>query len=52
MMCQRCLLLDRSALMVTKEGEALPSTNVGPAVTVLNGEALCLRHWKVATEPD
>lgn len=49
MLCQRCLLLDHAETTVTKEGGVVPGAQVGAAVTVHNGEALCLRHWKDAT---
>lgn len=53
MMCQRCLLLDRGNMVVGKEGMPVAEIghDVGPAVTILNGEALCLRHWTDATAP-
>lgn len=55
MLCHQCLLLSRADI-VTNDGDGNPiytmgTATIGPAVAILNGVGLCLRHWMADTEP-
>lgn len=48
MVCHRCLLLEKNVSKEEESQTVIVGPNVGPAITILNGEALCLRHWQDA----